>query len=81
MRRTPHVSEVQEWIKKAIEADRKNAMMWHLGRDYALYAELFNRKSDQPKVKETLGKAIEILRKCGAYEWVEKYEKELVALS
>jgi len=76
-----HVSEAEDWIKKAIEADRKNDMMWHLGRDYALYAELFKRKSEQPKVRENLGKAIEILRECGADGWVDKYEKELASVS
>jgi hypothetical protein len=39
--------------------------MWDLGQDYAFYAELFKRKGDQVKVKETLLKAIEILKECG----------------
>ena len=76
-----HVFEAEDWIKKAIEADRKNDMRWHLGRDYALYAELFKRKGDQPKARENLGKAIEILRECGADGWVEKYEKKLASAS
>ena len=44
------------------------------------YAELFKRKGDRSKAKELLGKAIELLKECGADRWVEKYEKELVAL-
>jgi len=75
-----HISEAEDWIKKAIEADSRNDMRWHLGRDCALYAELFKRKGDQPKAKENLGKAIEILKECGADGWVEKYEKELALL-
>ncbi len=75
-----HISEAEEWIKRAIEADNKNGMMWHLGRDYALYAEFFNRKGDQPKAIENLGIAIDILKECGADGWVEEYEKELAAL-
>jgi tetratricopeptide (TPR) repeat protein len=75
-----HVSEAEAWIKKAIEADRRNDMRWYLGRDYALYAELFKRKGDQPKARENLGNAIEILKECSADGWVEKYEKELAAL-
>jgi len=75
-----HISETEEWIKKAIEADIRNAMRWHLGRDYALYAELFKRKGDQPKVREHLGKAIDILKECGADGWVGKYEKKLIKL-
>jgi tetratricopeptide (TPR) repeat protein len=76
-----HSSIAEEWIKKAIETDKSNVMMWHLGRDYALYAELHKRKGDRFKARESLGKAIEILKECGADGWVEKYEKELVAIS
>ena len=75
------IDEAESWIKKAIEAAKKNGMMWDLGRDYALYAELFKRKGDKPKAKENLNKAIEILKECGADGWVEKYEKELTALA
>ena len=75
------IPEAEDWIKKAIEADQQNGMMWHLGKDYALYAELFKRKGDLSKARENLGKAIEILKECGAYGWIEKYEKELSALS
>jgi hypothetical protein len=55
--------------------------MWNLGQDYALYTDLFKRKGDQSKAKENLGKAIQILKECGADGWVEKYEKELVVLA
>jgi hypothetical protein len=55
-------------------------MMFNLGRDYALYAEFFKRKGDRSKTRENLGKAIEILKECGADGWVEKAEKELAAL-
>jgi len=50
-----------------------------LGKDCALCAKLFKRKGDQSKAKENLSKAIDILKECCADEWVEKYEKELVA--
>ena len=76
-----HVSEAEEWIKKAIEEDIRNDMRWRLGRDYALYAKLFKRKSDLSKAKANLNKSIEIMKECGADGWVEKYEKELAALS
>ena len=76
-----HINEAEDWINKAMEANKRNGMMWHLGRDYALYAELFKRKGDQEKARENQGKAIEIFKECGANGWVEKYEKELTALS
>ena len=76
-----HLFEADHWIQKAIEADQRNRMMSNLGQDYALYAELFKRKGDRLKAQENLGKAIEILKECGADGWVEKYEKELAKLS
>lgn len=44
-----YLSEAESWVKKAIEADKRNGMMWFLGRDYAIYAELLVRKGDQSK--------------------------------
>jgi len=31
-----HMSEAECWIQKAVEADQRNRMMFHLGKDYAL---------------------------------------------
>ncbi|MGD9076575.1 MAG: adenylate/guanylate cyclase domain-containing protein [Desulfobacteraceae bacterium] len=76
-----HISEAEDWFKKAIEADKRNGTMWCLGGDYALYAELFKRKGDHLKAKENLAKAIDILKKCGADGWVKKYDEELASLS
>jgi class 3 adenylate cyclase/tetratricopeptide (TPR) repeat protein len=75
-----HLPEAEHWIQKAIESDQRNRMMFHLSKDYALYAELFKRKGDRLKAQENLGKAIEIFKECGADGWVEKYEKELATL-
>jgi tetratricopeptide (TPR) repeat protein len=76
-----HMSEAEHWIQKAIEANQKNRMMFHLGQDYALYADLFKRTGDRLKAQENLGKAIEILKECGADGWVAKYEKELATIA
>ena len=76
-----HISEAEDWVKKAMELDKRNGTMWFLGGDYALYAKLFKRKGDKSKTKENLNKAIEIFKECGADGWVEKAEKELAALS
>ena len=72
-----HISEAEDWIKRAIETNQKYGMMWNLARDYALYAELFKRKGNLPKAQENLNKAIDIFKECGADGWVGKYEKEL----
>jgi tetratricopeptide (TPR) repeat protein len=75
------MNEAYEWIKKAIEADKKNGVMFYLGKDYALCAELFRRKGEKSKAKENLNRAIDTFNECGSDGWVEKYEKELAALS
>jgi len=75
-----HISEAEHWIRKAIEADQRNRMMFYLGKDYALYAELFKRKGDRLKTQENLGRAIELFKECGADGWAEKAEKELATM-
>jgi class 3 adenylate cyclase/tetratricopeptide (TPR) repeat protein len=75
------ISEAEDWIKKAIAADKKYGMMWYLALDYGLYAEFFKRKSDISKARRNLSKAIEIFKQCGADGWMGKYEKELESLS
>ena len=75
-----HMSDAESWIQKAIEMDERNGVMFELGMDFALYAELFRRKEDRSKAKENLAKAINIFKECGADGWVEKYEKKLSAL-
>ena len=76
-----HIPEAEKWIKQAIEADERHGMISELGQDYAVYAGLLKRKGDLSKAKENLGRAIKILKECGADGWVEKYEKELATLS
>jgi hypothetical protein len=76
-----HISEAEDWIERSIETNQKYGMMWNLGQDYALYAELYKRKKDQSRAKENLNKAIQIFNECSADGWVERYEKELATLS
>ncbi len=76
-----YLSEAEHWIRKAIEADKENGMIWHLASDYALYAELFKRKGDKSKAKENLAKAIDIFKECGADGWVKKYEEEMASFA
>ncbi|MBA7650629.1 hypothetical protein ES703_58439 [subsurface metagenome] len=67
-----HMNEAEDWIKRAIEAGKRNGMMLDLGRAYASYAELLKCKGDLTGAKENLNTAIEILKECGADGWVEK---------
>jgi tetratricopeptide (TPR) repeat protein len=76
-----HMADAEVWIRKAIEADKRNGTRWYLATDHALYADWFKKKGDLSSGKEQLTRAIEIFRECGADGWVEKYEKELAALS
>lgn len=36
-----HMPEAEAWIKKAVEADRRNNMRRHLTWDYARFTEIF----------------------------------------
>jgi hypothetical protein len=74
-------NEAEYWITRAIETDRTNGMMLAVAQDYALYAEWFQRRGDRSRGREILVKAIEKFSECGAEGWVQKYEKELAALS
>ena len=69
-----HISNSENLIRKAVQADNRNCTMWQLAKDYAFYAELLKRKGDQSNAIEKLSKAIEILKECGADGWVKKYE-------
>jgi tetratricopeptide (TPR) repeat protein len=75
-----HTSEAEDWVKKAIETDKRNCTMWSLGCDYAFYAELLKRQGDPAKARENLSNSIDIFKECGADGWVEKYEKEFAEL-
>ena len=76
-----HISEAEDWFKKAIEVDKKNSTIWSLGSNYAYYAKLFRRRGDLTRFKQNLKKAIEIFKECGARGWAKKYEQELVTFS
>lgn len=73
--------EAENWINKAIAADTKNKMMFHLGKDHILYYEWLKRKKDRIEAIKSLKKAIKIFRDCGSDGWVELYKKELATFS
>ena len=75
------IPEAEQWIRKAVEADARNGMRFHLGLDHALYGEFFKQQGDRTKAQEQLGKAAEILRECCADGWVEKTERKLAEMA
>lgn len=75
-----YLPKAEHWIIKAANSDRMNKMMFHLGLDYALHAQLFFRKNEKEKAQKYLEKAKEIFKQCGADGWVKKYEKEMATL-
>ena len=77
---TQNISKAEDWIQKAIEADEKNGTRIELGINFASYSELFKQKGNRQKAREYLGKAMEIMKECGADGWVSKYEKELASI-
>jgi class 3 adenylate cyclase/tetratricopeptide (TPR) repeat protein len=75
-----HMNEAEEWVKKGIEANKRNSMKFCLGRDYATYAELMQRKGDLSGAKDKLSKAIDIYKECGADGWVKKAQEDLAEM-
>jgi class 3 adenylate cyclase/tetratricopeptide (TPR) repeat protein len=75
-----NISEAKTWIKKAINDDERNGVLFELGRDYLWYAKLFKRERDELSAQENVGRALDIFRKTGAQGWVEKYEGGLAAV-
>jgi hypothetical protein len=75
-----HLKSAENWILQAIEADKINGMKFFLARDYALLAEINQRRGEPIKAKESMDKAIKIFKECGADGWVEKYTKDPAVL-
>ena len=75
------MSEAEKWIHEAIEADRQNGVLFDLAMDLAVAGELYKRRGEHLKAKKSVSEAISVLKEYGADGWVEKYEKELAALS
>lgn len=73
--------DAEIWIGKAIEQDQRNGTRFFLAKDYALYASLLNQKGDRPKAREQLGRAVDIMKECGADGWVDKAKWELALIS
>jgi tetratricopeptide (TPR) repeat protein len=76
-----HLSDAEVWFQKAIEADTRNGLMWHLATDHACYADWFKKKGDIQGAKEQLAKAIDLFRECGADGWVTRTEQKLASLT
>jgi class 3 adenylate cyclase/tetratricopeptide (TPR) repeat protein len=76
-----HLSDVELWFQKSIEADTRNGFRWQLATDHACYADWFKKKGDIPGAKEQLTKAIDLFRECGADGWVTRTEEKLASFS
>jgi len=74
------MSEAEDSIRRAIEADTRNGQISHLGYCHALHAELLKRKGDLAGAKEKLNTAITIMQESGADGWVKKYQEELARI-
>ena len=72
--------EAENWIKKAIDSDKTNGTMFQLGRDYAVYADLFKCTGAKSKAVDHLNAAIDTMKECCADKWVNKFEKEMETL-
>jgi tetratricopeptide (TPR) repeat protein len=74
------LDEAQGWIEKAIEADSTNGTLLNLGRNYALYAELYRRRGDQDKAVSAYKKAIAVFKDCGSEGFLKRAEESLASI-
>jgi tetratricopeptide (TPR) repeat protein len=74
------VDEAEQWVRKSIEVDARNGMRLSLAKNYGLYGKFFKQQGDKSRAQEELGKAIEILKECGADGLLMKYEEEMANL-
>jgi hypothetical protein len=44
-----HISEAEDWNRKAIEADKRNGMRWQLAMGFTSYAKVLKSKNAQLK--------------------------------
>jgi len=75
-----YLYEAEAWIRKAIQADQRNGMMFYLAKDHTVFADYFRRKDDMRSAKENLNRAIQIFNAIGADGWAEKYEEKLMEM-
>jgi class 3 adenylate cyclase/tetratricopeptide (TPR) repeat protein len=75
-----YLSNAEDWIEKAMEADKRNGAIWLLGCDCELYAEFLRHKEDLIGVRENLNKALVTFKECGAEGHLKRVEGKLAAL-
>lgn len=73
--------EAEKWINKAIELNLSSGTIWILGKCYAVNSNFVKLRGDLPDARKMLNCTLKIFKEIGADGWVEKYEKELAALS
>ena len=73
-------TEAESWLNKALELDARDRTTWGTAQDWNLYAELYKKRGDLRRARESLGKAIEKFTECGADGWVKRTEERLAKL-
>jgi tetratricopeptide (TPR) repeat protein len=74
------INEAEHWLNKALETDTKHCTHWGAAQDHVLYGELYKKKGDLQRTRESLGKAAEKFTECGADGWVTRTEEKLAQL-
>jgi class 3 adenylate cyclase/tetratricopeptide (TPR) repeat protein len=70
------LSDSENWVRKAIEANKMNGTKWLLAHDYTIYAELLRRQGNQLEARKKMEKAVATFTDCGAEGWVKKVEEK-----
>jgi len=73
------ISDAEQWILDAIKVNEQSEMMWELGKDYLIYADILRLDGNTSKAKECITRSINIFDKCGSVGYVkiakQKYEQ------
>jgi class 3 adenylate cyclase/tetratricopeptide (TPR) repeat protein len=76
-----HLPEAREWIGRAVEADKRNGMVFYLAKDFEFSGQVFERAGNREKAREAFSKATEIYGECGSERRAEKADRQRAALT
>ncbi|MFC1877072.1 AAA family ATPase [Thermodesulfobacteriota bacterium] len=72
-----NIQEAEKWIVESKKINKENKMIFHLGQNFAIHAEICKQMDDKNRAKKHLLEARKRYKECGADGWKDQIEKEL----
>jgi predicted ATPase/class 3 adenylate cyclase len=66
--------DAEEWISRALSAHGNCRMIWDVGTDHLVHAQIMARKGLTREAAESVHQAKEIFKACGASGWLQRVE-------